>query len=91
MGVQVDGGAGGFEVVLATGEVAAVPAADAYQPEGPLITFFTAGSSRSTIDSWSTRQASFRAADVVAVRRVGGGGAVAADAAGSRVRLHVVA
>lgn len=76
--------ADGFEVVLATGETTLIDGADAYQPEGPLTTFFRAGSSRTTIDSWSTRLASFRTADIVAVRR-----AVAARAAGGH--LSVVA
>ena len=42
--------------------------ADAYQQEGPLTTFFAIDSARTTIDSWSRRIASFRTADVVAVR-----------------------
>lgn len=59
-----------FEIALANGETVMVAGADAYQPEGPLTTFFAAGSSRQTIDSWSVRVASFRTTDIVAVRRV---------------------
>ncbi len=59
-----------FEIALANGETVTVAGADAYQPEGPLTTFFAAGSSRQTIDSWSVRVASFRTTDIVAVRRV---------------------
>ena len=44
-------------------------AADAYQQEGPMTTFFALGEDRRVIDSWSTRVASFRTADIVAVRR----------------------
>lgn len=58
-----------FAVTLLAGETVIVEGADAYQPEGPLTTFFAAGSSRQTIDSWSTRLASFRTADIVSVRR----------------------
>ena len=67
-----EGASSGFEVVLSTGETTMVDGADAYQPEGPLTTFFRAGSSRTTIDSWSTRIASFRTADIVTVRRAAG-------------------
>jgi len=73
-----------FEVTLAGGETVVVEDADAYQPEGPLTTFFTTGSSRRTIDSWSTRVASYRTADIVAVRRV-------LDLRRADVRLTVVA
>ena len=59
-----------FEVTLTNGETVVVEGADAYQPEGPLTTFFTTGSSRQTIDSWSVRIASYRTADVVAIQRV---------------------
>jgi hypothetical protein len=58
-----------FEVMLNTGETVVVDGADAYQPEGPLTTFFATGSSRQTIDSWSVRVASYRTVDIVAVRR----------------------
>lgn len=44
--------------------------ADAYQQEGPLTTFFSLADGREVIDSWSRRLASFRTADVVAVRRL---------------------
>ncbi len=44
--------------------------ADAYQQEGPLMTFFSLADGRDVIDSWSRRLASFRTADVVAVRRI---------------------
>ncbi len=80
---------GRFEVTLHGGEVVSVDEADAYQPEGPLTTFFCRGSSRATIDSWSVRVASFRTADIVAIRRVA---AALAGAAGERAaHLRVLA
>lgn len=79
---------GRFEVTLHGGEVVSVDEADAYQPEGPLTTFFCRGSSRATIDSWSVRVASFRTADIVAIRRV----AALAGASGERAaHLRVLA
>ncbi len=58
-----------YLVRLTSGETVVVDGANAYQPEGPMTTFFSTGSSRATIDSWSIRVASFRTADVVSVRR----------------------
>jgi hypothetical protein len=52
-----------FEVILRDRTVETVDGADAYQQEGPMTTFFRRG------DSWSTRVASFRTADLLAVRR----------------------
>ena len=68
-----------FEVTLrdpgpsgpASGEprVETVHGADAYQQEGPMTTFFRRAHGRDVIDSWSTRVASFRTADLLIVRR----------------------
>jgi hypothetical protein len=58
-----------FEVILRDGAVEIVAGADAYQQEGPMTTFFRRGDGRDVIDSWSTRMASFRTADLVVVRR----------------------
>ena len=58
-----------FAVQLAKGETVYVDEADAYQFEGPLTTFFSTGSSRQVIDSWSTRVASYRTADVLSIER----------------------
>ena len=58
-----------FEVILRDGTADTVDGADAYQQEGPMTTFFRRGDGREVIDSWSTRMASFRTADLVAVRR----------------------
>jgi hypothetical protein len=58
-----------FEVTLRDGTVEVVDGADAYQQEGPMTTFFRRGEGREVIDSWSTRMASFRTADLLAIRR----------------------
>jgi hypothetical protein len=58
-----------FEVILRDRTVETVDGADAYQQEGPMTTFFRRGEGRAVIDSWSTRVASFRTADLLAVRR----------------------
>jgi hypothetical protein len=46
-----------------------IEGADAYQQEGPMTTFFRCGPGRDAIDAWSVRVASFRTADIVAIRR----------------------
>ncbi len=61
-----------FEVILRDGAVQTVEGADAYQQEGPMTTFFRRGDGRDVIDSWSTRMASYRTADLMVVRRVEG-------------------
>lgn len=48
---------------------AEVVAADAYQQEGPMTTFFELGADRHVVDCWSQRVASFRTADIIIVRR----------------------
>lgn len=58
-----------FEVMLRDQSVVTVDGADAYQQEGPMTTFFRRGNGREVIDSWSTRIASFRTVDLLAVRR----------------------
>ena len=73
-----------FEVILRDGAVEIVDGADAYQQEGPMTTFFRRGDGRDVIDSWSTRMASFRTADLMVVRRRD----VLAAAAGN---VHVLA
>jgi hypothetical protein len=60
-----------FAVTLTDQTTDVVEGADAYQLEGPLTTFFAFGSNRHVIDSWSVRLASYRTADIVAIRRSG--------------------
>ena len=73
-----------FDVILRDGAVEVVDGADAYQQEGPMTTFFRRGDGRDVIDSWSIRMASFRTADLLAVRR-----REALAAAGSGLRAVV--
>jgi hypothetical protein len=58
-----------FAVTLADDTTDLVEGADAYQQEGPLTTFFAFDGNRHVIDSWSVRLASYRTADIVAIRR----------------------
>jgi hypothetical protein len=43
---------------------------DAYQQEGQMTTFFRTGSDRQVVDTWSTRMASFRTSEILAIRRL---------------------
>lgn len=82
-----------FEITLNNQTVQRVAEAEAYQLEGPLTTFFTSENGHGRLDSWSTRLASFRSADVVMIRRVddlgerAGSGTVATS---SRPELELV-
>jgi hypothetical protein len=67
-----------FQVTLRDKSVETVDGADAYQQEGPMTTFFRRGDGRAVIDSWSTRVASFRTADLMVIRRREAGAAAAA-------------
>ena len=58
-----------FAVTLNDQTTDVVEGADAYQQEGPLTTFFAFQSNRNVIDSWSVRMASYRTADITAIRR----------------------
>ena len=58
-----------FAVTLTDQTTDLVDGADAYQQEGPLTTFFAFGNDRHVIDSWSTRLASYRTANIAAIRR----------------------
>ena len=58
-----------FDVVLTDGQVEQILGADGYVQEGPLTTFFHSGRSRTAIDSWSERIASFRTAEIRRVVR----------------------
>ncbi|MEM7274810.1 MAG: hypothetical protein AAF547_17135 [Actinomycetota bacterium] len=65
-----------FEVTLTDQTTDVVDGADAYQQEGPLTTFFSFRDNRHVIDSWSIRLASYRTADISAIRRAGTAGIV---------------
>ena len=58
-----------FEIKLKDGTVEVVEGADAYQPDGQFTTFFSFDAGRTTVDCWSTRVASIRSAEIVAVWR----------------------
>lgn len=58
-----------YDVVLRDQTVEVIDGADAYQQEGPMTTFFRRGDGRAVVDSWSTRIASFRTAEVLSIRR----------------------
>jgi hypothetical protein len=77
-----------YEVSLRDRSAETVVGADAYQQEGPMTTFFRRGDGRDVIDSWSTRIASFRTADLLAVRRHE---AQEADALPADDRIHALA
>jgi hypothetical protein len=58
-----------FAVTLTDQTTDIVEGADAYKQEGPLTTFFALRDDRDVIDSWSVRLASYRTADIAAIRR----------------------
>jgi hypothetical protein len=58
-----------YEVTVGDG-VVEVDGADAYAPDGAMTTFFRCRDGRHTIDSWATRVASFRTADVRRIVRI---------------------
>ena len=58
-----------YEVTLTDG-VVEVDGADAYAPDGRMTTFYRCRDDREAIDSWATRIASFRTADIVRILRV---------------------
>lgn len=58
-----------FAVTLTDQTTDVIEGADAYQQEGPMTTFFSFRDDRQVIDSWSIRMASYRTADICAIRR----------------------
>jgi hypothetical protein len=72
-----------FAITLTDQTADFVEGADAYQQEGPLTTFFAFTDDRHVIDSWSIRLASYRTADISAIRRTrqDGGGSMVGGAA----------
>jgi hypothetical protein len=61
-----------YQVTLRDRSVELIDGADAYQQEGQMTTFFSVGSRRQVVDSWSTRLASFRTSEILMVRRMVG-------------------
>ncbi len=58
-----------FEITMTDQSVQRVEDAEAYEQEGPMTTFFVSEGNRGRLDSWATRLASFRSADVFMIRR----------------------
>jgi hypothetical protein len=56
-----------YEICMGDRTVEQVEGADAYQQEGQMTTFFA--TRRGVVDSWATRVASYRTAEIVSVRR----------------------
>ncbi|MEO9224240.1 MAG: hypothetical protein ABI276_04540 [Acidimicrobiales bacterium] len=73
-----------YRITLNDRSVELIDQADAYRQEGQMTTFFRTAPGRELIDSWSTRLASFRTSEVLAIRRL-----EAAASAGSRAESEV--
>jgi hypothetical protein len=59
-----------YQLTLKDRTTEVIDGVDAYQQEGQMTTFFRTGSGRSVVDTWSTRVASFRTSELVAIRRI---------------------
>ncbi len=59
-----------YRVTLKDRSTEHIDGVDAYQQEGPMTTFFQVGSGRNVVDTWSTRVASFRTSELLAIRRI---------------------
>jgi hypothetical protein len=59
-----------YEVILKDRTSELIDAADAYQQEGQMTTFFATGAGKQVVDCWSTRLASFRTSEVLIIRRL---------------------
>ena len=77
-----------YEIMLKDRTVEIVEAADAYQQEGQMTTFFSTGEGRQVVDCWSTRVASFRTSEILIVRRVDRGAPAAAAEVTDGARLR---
>jgi hypothetical protein len=59
-----------YRITLKDRSIEEIAEADAYQQEGPMTTFFRTGSGRQVVDTWSTRLASFKTSEIIAIRRL---------------------
>ena len=59
-----------YRVTLKDHSTEEIDDVDAYQQEGQMTTFFRTGSDRQVVDTWSTRMASFRTSEILAIRRL---------------------
>jgi hypothetical protein len=64
----MEGGMVGYEIRLKGEELELVEDADTYTQEGPLTTFFRRREGTAALDSWATRVASYRTADITRIR-----------------------
>lgn len=69
-----------YEVILKDRTSELIDAADAYQQEGQMTTFFATGVGKQVVDCWSTRLASFRTSEVLIIRRLADGPSMGLDA-----------
>ncbi|HAQ43321.1 MAG: hypothetical protein CL407_01200 [Acidimicrobiaceae bacterium] len=60
-----------YELTFVDGRAEVIAGADSYEQEGPMTTFFQSDG-RNYVDFWSSRIASFRTTDLIAVRRKAG-------------------
>ena len=60
-----------FELSFVDGRAEVISGADSYEQEGPMTTFFQSDG-RNYVDFWSSRIASFRTTDLIAVRKLAG-------------------
>ena len=75
-----------YEVILKDRTSELIDAADAYQQEGQMTTFFATGVGKQVVDCWSTRLASFRTSEVLIIRRLADGPPVGFEAEPPLVR-----
>lgn len=66
-----------YEITLKDQARERIDGANAYSQEGQLTTFFRTSSDRQVVDCWSVRLASFRTSEIMAVRRLEDGDALA--------------
>lgn len=59
-----------YQVTFNDERAESIAGADSYLQEGPLTTFFRTSPGRGVVDCWSIRLASFRTADIRAIRAV---------------------
>ena len=59
-----------YRITLKDQSTEVIDDADAYQQEGQMTTFFRTGDGRNVVDTWSTRMASFRTSEIMAIRRI---------------------
>lgn len=77
-----------YQITLKDRSTEEIDGADAYQQEGQMTTFFETGSGRNVVDTWSTRLASFRTSEILAIRRLDAAATTRAAVAPSAAALR---